>query len=79
MTTAKQTAAGTATLLGNIDTGLLATGTPSQVSAAAREAIETLGPGYGFILGPGCAMGPETPSENIHALVEAASKFGWYE
>jgi uroporphyrinogen-III decarboxylase len=30
----------------------------------------------GFILGPGCALGPETPADNIHALVEAARKYG---
>jgi len=37
-----------------------------------------MGPDYGFILGPGCAMGPETPDDNIHTLVEAARKYGVY-
>ena len=51
---------------------------PHIVQEAAREAIEVLGPGGGFILGPGCALGYDTPSENIHALIEAAWKFGQY-
>lgn len=64
--------------LGNIDTGLLARGTPDEVDAACREAIEIFGPDSGFILGPGCAMGPEVPAENIHALVESAKKYNPY-
>ena len=37
-----------------------------------------MAPDSGFILGPGCALGTETPAENIHALVEAARKYGQY-
>lgn len=79
MAAAKTHCAGKATILGNLDTGLLSSGTPGQVTEAARAAIETLGEGYGFILGPGCAMGPETPDENVHALVEAAREYGRYD
>jgi len=74
----KEKARGKATLLGNIDTGLLYSGTPAEVEAACREAIETMAPDYGFILGPGCALGTDTPPANIHALVESARKFGAY-
>ena len=73
---AKQAAAGKACLLGPINTGLLATGTPQEVDDACREAIGIMGTQGGFILGPGCALGPETPADNIHALVEAARKYG---
>ena len=48
------------------------------MDAAAREAIEILGPGGELILGPGCALGSDTPADNIHALVEAAKKYGVY-
>ena len=65
-------------LLGNIDTGLLAFGTPSQVEDACRELVEIWKPDSGFILGPGCALGAQTPAANIHALVESAKKFGAY-
>jgi MtaA/CmuA family methyltransferase len=74
----KETARGKTTLLGNIDTRLLSSGTPAEVEAACREAIELLAPGGGFILGPGCALGTDTPAENIHALVESAKQYGRY-
>jgi MtaA/CmuA family methyltransferase len=75
---AKAHARGKTTLLGNIDTSILTYGTPQDVEDACRAAIDILGPDYGFILGPGCAMGPETPDDNIHALVESAKKYGVY-
>lgn len=66
------------TFLGPINTSLLASGAPAEVEDACREALEIMAPDYGFILGPGCAMGPETPAENIHTLVESAKKYGRY-
>ena len=68
-------ARGKTCLLGNIDTNLLALGTPGEVEDACRELIETTRPGDGLILGPGCALPPITPAENIHALVESARKY----
>jgi MtaA/CmuA family methyltransferase len=75
---AKEAARHKTCLLGNIDTGILARGTPQEVEDACRHTIEIMAPDSGFILGPGCAMGPETPPDNIHALVEAAKKYGVY-
>ena len=74
----KEKVRGKTTLLGNIDTGLLYSSTPAKVEAACREAIQIMAPQGGFILGPGCALGPDTPAENIHALVESAKKYGRY-
>ena len=65
-------------LLGGIDTGLIAFGTPAEVDAACKELIELWKPDSGFILGPGCALAPDVPADNIHALVEAARKYGEY-
>jgi uroporphyrinogen decarboxylase len=78
MRKAKEAARGKACLLGPINTSLLVDGTPQEVEDACREAIESMAPGSGFILGPGCALSPETPAENIHALVEAGKKYGRY-
>jgi MtaA/CmuA family methyltransferase len=74
----KAAARDSACLLGNIDTNVLALGSVADVDAACHELIEICKPGGGFILGPGCAMAPTTPSENIHALVESAKKYGSY-
>ena len=65
--------------LGPIDTALLASGTPGEVDDACREAITIMTPDNGSILGSSCALGTETPDENIHALVEAAQKYGRYQ
>jgi MtaA/CmuA family methyltransferase len=74
----KAAAAGTTCLLGNLDTSLLAFGSPAEVDEACRELIAICKPGGGFILGPGCAMAPATPADNIHALVESAKRYDSY-
>jgi MtaA/CmuA family methyltransferase len=73
MAAARRATRGRVCLLGPIDTILLATGTPAQVEEVCREALDALGPD-GLILGPGCAMGPETPAENVHSLVQSVRK-----
>ena len=80
LATARDSANGKTTLLGPIDTNLLAFGTPDEIDAACKEAIEVMRVGKkyhtGFILGPGCALDAQTPADNIHALVEAGKKCG---
>jgi len=72
----KKAAAGKATLLGPIDPSeVMANGTPELVIEKCTEALENLAPGGGFILGPGCALPPTTPDENIDAMIETAKKF----
>ena len=79
MRKAKEKLRGKAAFLGPINPELIwEAKSPVVVDAAAREAIEILGSGGGLILGPGCALGEDTPSDNIHALVEAAKKYGVY-
>lgn len=79
MRVAKNVMRGKATFLGPINPAeTLWRGTPALVEEQAREAIEILAPGGGLILGPGCAMAPDTPAENVHALIEAARKYGRY-
>ncbi len=80
MRKAKQALQGRATFLGPVNPELLwSARDPQTVLDAAREAIQILAPGGEFILGPGCALGYDTPLENIHALVEAAQKYGVYQ
>lgn len=72
----KASAAGKAALLGPVDpSDVMASGTPELVEEKSFEAIANLSPGGGFILGPGCALPPTTPDENIDAMIEAAKKF----
>ena len=75
----KAATAGKTTILGVIDpSGVLAFGTPDLVAEKVREELAVLAPGGGLILGPGCALAPETPPENVHALIEAGHRYGRY-
>jgi len=63
-------------LMGNINpSDPLVLGTPEDVDAAARRVIVATG-GRGLILSSGCAMGRNTPPENMRALIAAADKYG---
>ena len=76
----KEATRGRATIIGTIDpSGIMSRGTPDGVTEAARQELSILGPGGGLILAAGCALPPETPAENIHALIEAAKTLGRYD
>ncbi len=70
---------GRVTILGTLDaTRLLPYGTPMEVVAKAREDILYLARRGRYVLAPGCSLPPETPVENVHAILEAAHRFGRY-
>lgn len=63
-------------IMGNINpSDPLVLGTPEQVDTTAGKIIEGTG-GKGLFLSSGCAMGRNTPPENLKAMVEAAKKYG---
>jgi uroporphyrinogen decarboxylase len=75
----KQATQGKTTILGVIDpSGVLALGTPELVAKKVREELASLAPGGGLIMGPGCALPPITPPENIHTLIETTHRYGCY-
>lgn len=53
-------------------------GSPDAVKAEVKHAIETLGPGGGYILCTSHNLQADTPLENILAMYEAAREFGGY-
>jgi len=58
-------------ILGNVNTvEEILTGTPEEVYKAAAECHRICGPMH--IVGTGCEVPPETPPENLHALVAYA-------
>jgi MtaA/CmuA family methyltransferase len=65
-------------LKGNLHTSELAQSTPAQVYQAARGAIEAAAANGGYLLSSGCALGRDTPPENVAALAQAAHDFGGY-
>jgi len=69
-----------ATIMGNVDTKLVHSGTPLQVYEMAKEQILAgMESPYGFISGCACECPAMAPSANIAAMVRAANDFGRYE
>lgn len=65
-------------LKGNLHTSRLVQATPAEVYEDARCVIEAAKPGGAFILSSGCALGRDTPPENVSAMARAARDFGVY-
>ena len=65
-------------LKGNLHTSKLAQSSPVQVYHDARSAIEAAGLEGAFILSSGCALGRDTPAENVDAMARAGRDFGVY-
>ncbi len=67
-------------LLGNIDCKeLLPAGTPDQVDAAVKHAIDVAATGGGYILCDSNSLHPGVNPENCIAMFEATKKYGLYE
>ena len=67
-----EVAHGKFTLSGNVDPALFVTGSPDDVYAAARKVCDVFRGKGGLVLCSGCALGPQTRSENREAFVRAA-------
>ena len=64
------------TLWGNIDpVGVLCQGTPADVECACGKTLAAVHAAARsrFVLSSGCALAPETPDDNLHALIGAAT------
>ncbi|MGI9860932.1 uroporphyrinogen decarboxylase family protein [Moorella naiadis] len=69
---------GKTALIGNLDTEMLARGTPAEVENACRDLFQVMLPQSGFILSSGCSMLSSTKPENLAAMVAAARRYGVY-
>ncbi len=73
MADAKKTVGGKICISGNVHPiDYMLYGTPESIYWKCREVIEEAANGSGFILGSGCDLNPDTPEENILAMVQAA-------
>jgi len=67
------------TFWGGIDTQkLLPYGTPQQIDDQSKRVIEVLGKDGGYVFSPGHNIQALVPPENIHAMLQAALKYGKY-
>lgn len=67
--------AGRVCLCGNVDCGLLLTGTPDQVFDSTRRLLTACGSEGGLVLGASNAVQPETPVANYRAMIAACRVF----
>ena len=67
-------------IIGNVEPAIFQTGTPEQVYEASKICIDKgmKHPG-GFMLSPGCELPPMAPVENVWAMMQAVSDYGWYK
>jgi uroporphyrinogen decarboxylase len=66
-------------LKGNLHTtAVMLHGTPEQVAAASRKAIDAAAEGGRFILSTGDQCGRDTPFENLRVMIETARTYGKY-
>jgi len=66
-------------LKGNLHTTeVMLRGSPADVAAASRKAIDDAAAGGGFILSTGDQCGRDTPDENLRAMIETARTYGRY-
>ena len=66
-------------LKGNLHTtDTMLNGSPADVIAASRKAIDDAAKGGRFILSTGDQCGRDTPDENIFAMIETARNYGKY-
>ncbi len=66
-------------IIGNIDSSrTLPYGTPDEVEAEVKEAIEVAGKGGGYVLASDHSLHDGIPIENIRRMFEAGQKYGRY-
>lgn len=65
---------------GNVEPAIIQSGTQEQVYEATKLCIEK-GRKHpaGYMLQPGCEMPPMAREENVWAMMQAVSDYGWYE
>ena len=67
---------GRCVFLGNLDpVGVLAMGTPDLVERKASELLAVFSDTPRFVLNAGCAIPPDTPSDNIRTMIRVARNF----
>ena len=75
---AKETLGKNACLFGNIDLPMLSLGTPEEIKDYAKELIDKVGKGGGYIMANG-AFFDQAKTENVKAFVDFSKEYGVYK
>ena len=65
-------------LNGYVDLVKIRWGTAKEVAAETQYAIETMGPGGGYMLGTSDSIRDGSPDDNVAAFFETGLKYGKY-
>lgn len=65
-------------LFGDVPAAMLAFGDKDEVSDYCRKLIEVAGKDGGFIMASGCEIPPNARPENVKAMIESVTRFGYY-
>jgi uroporphyrinogen decarboxylase len=65
-------------LVGHISVDTLSRGTPEEVDALAKQAIESAGPGGGYIAGSSNSIAYYCKAGNVRAMQRAIFRYGQY-
>ena len=74
----KRQTQGKTTVLGILEPARFVFGDEQEIRALSLEAMRVLGPGGGFVLGPGCALPGDSRPELIDAMLETGRRHGTY-
>jgi uroporphyrinogen decarboxylase len=63
-------------LKGNINTSTLVSAQPEEIYAITTKLIDDAGKDGNLIISSGCAMGRDTPPQNVEAVIQATNDYG---
>ncbi len=65
-------------IMGDVPADMLCLASPTEIDEYCHRLIEEVGKGGGFILATGCELAPNAKPENVKAMLESVTKYGYY-
>ncbi len=75
---AKQVIGDRICIMGDVPPDMFVLGSPSEVDEYCHRLIEEVGKGGGFVLQSGCEIPPNAKPENVKAMLDSVTKYGYY-
>ncbi len=75
---AKQILGDRVCIMGDVPPDMFCLASPSEVDEYCHRLIEEVGKGGGYIMGAGCEIPPNARPENVKAMLDSVTKYGYY-
>ena len=66
-------------IMGDVPADMLCLASPTEVDEYCHRLIEGVGKGGGYIMGAGCEIPPNARAENVRAMIDSVTKYGYYQ